>query len=1515
MVLTSNPPLLSVLTDNPAWPELVAILSATNDELMLAQVQSLLDIRNVSTVDDMFVVLNSLRMLGVNVSAGVLRKQAKRLAAGIDTLQTYYKVAGTGYWDAWAAFIIDDVFNVTRLWTSDYRSFYREPRGTTLADGGTWYPTTHMELEVGAGAILSGIDLTISYEIVPEIAALLVEAGVFNEEDATQWATRHVGLQLNNVEMQDALVRHYIFTKRMTEFFYQWAPIEDVLESIIIVTSARTTVRFGGKLIVEPNVYNQVGSPTVDVSASGFRYSDTYLRPNQRFSFYHLTSYFNGQQKVDTATIETQQPISEQGDGWVVFEPTAFNTTINVVLRFGDKKQTVQLRLQSSVSPVDPVSLQIYPSRNPAYAGQAIKWRAIATYPSGSSIDITEESGYLHWESNPVREFNGAQLVLPDSIEDYPLAVTCKYIGVNRELEAKYNMTILRSLSERVAVKLMLHVPDVVKQGVNTPVTATAIFNDGTTEIVEPNWYWSNQHARVQDGVLVTGVMRRDYWTIVGASYASGGGPVLTAQVNVKAVGQRWMAQQARVRCPDLIEERTEVFPEAQLYIVDMDAPEEEVLAGNPKYVLGWRPADLCTWFGQASDTFGALNPNPKTGQFVAPVVGDDSDFAVGFTALFNGVPISATKVVRVFNRLLIPAYLSTKAAGFLASKSSTTLTTFVRWNNGKLTGGKADYSVEFVPSPTAQQEAVQATLDEIKRLLALGQDASHLDPDNPDYMSMMKLEFRNTQNTDIDVVKGVTFPLQQLVYEGTLHGMAYVTATYEHNGVPVSTRIPISLSPTRKRVIRISLEAPPYVGERTRTFVRALAEYDDQSTEYVPADWFADWYEQDQYTSLIVFSTKKWSGLDLVRVLENKEPATFEEFLSMRSSRLSVFAGVTDMASLTALEAEGALMQVDSTHEAKMARISARYYGSKATADITVSPAVPEPINTIVNHYILGPIEVQADVQYASYALVNVYELTGSQVLLDGTEVETGPSQYEMEVSSDWVIMRHEELVDDAYVLASRPLATVDGDGYMQVSRNVEGRVLLRAVFDDNYQSFSNEIWVSIHKVNTYLVSLDIVGQVDVFDDPALNPSVEYKDGVWYIPQGLILSTLDAPDGFRVPSGEAMWSIVGPLQLTGVSIGERDGRLYVTTQDSDAVLDVKATLTWPLPEEPGVENRFESITGRKTLVIKAARAITEAWIDFGQGNIDPDTDIQMVMKYERRNGDTGDSLHPVGSIGFEWSLRTPLPPNVTLSADGVLRFRPSNVEQVATVQCILTEDRTKITESIVVRCPGVGYPTKLDIVGFSNVRDDAVMNFKALATRAARPSTDETRNSLWSLRNEFGDTITVSGVSISPATGVLTVDKLSQDVTVYVHCLFIENLIRLEKTVPLNIACSIPRYGVAEFGINSLAQIKQQLKQRLNSFEGGAFVIDARQDQFGYFCCREDYGQAIITAAALPNGSVNNNYEGWDGAAWTLSDFSKVGPIYVSVVYDNVTERLALYRTNKRAGLLGKFSVKYLKP
>lgn len=1506
-MLSSDVQVLEVVEQNPAWVELIDILRSVNDTLILPQVEALMAVRKVSDSDEYAVAEASLRMIGVNISSGLMRKQALRLSAAFDTVNRYHEVMDTANWDKFAAFLIDDLFQVTRLWTADYKTFYRTPVGKRIADGGTWYPTTHVEVEVGASAESAGFELTIEHAMIPEVTELLVTGGWMQEDEAREWATNHVGLQLNNETSQQSYVRAYLFGKRLTEFFYQWAPIEDVLESILITTQVSTRILHGARLVHEPIRYNQAGSPEVDETNSGFVHGATSLRAGSRFTFSYVKHYSNGQTTHHEAQCISPE-IESQGVGYCVFKVPEFKTAIRVELRYQEHSQFVDLQLESNVNVVDPIALSIR-AQNPSYGGRRVPFTAYAQYAGSGTVDITGDSGFLHWESD-FGVFEGATLVLPNVLADTQAHVKCTYVGVSRELVATFDLSVLRSVSERLAVALEFIVPASVPQGQNFEVQTFATFNDGAREEVQSVLYSSTNKVDLQDNMVITSVQSRDYLATLVAEYQTPGGPRLMKQHQVRLLAKRWGVVATRIRMPDRIVEREQFVPEAQLYIVDMDAPQSEIDAGNPLYVRGWRAAHDCRWYGVTGADYDAFNPHPVTGEFTAPSVSDDSKYGLGFTAQYVGATVSGFKTAVVFDELLQLQSLDVVMNTFLASQSQNGVRAMGIWNSGALTELDADYAVTFVPSETSVAQVRADILAEIERRLAAGEDASGLDPDNPDYSAYVELGFRDSTVTAHDPVKDVDFLRQMLVFNGTLHGRAVLTADYEHNGKRLTSTTSISLAPSRDRVIGIELETPLVVGERSRTFVRARVTLDNGTKEYVHAQWEANWYEEDQYTDLVVFQVREWVGLELVTVLENREPVDFEDFLKMPSARMPVFADVRTYEDLKLLRAHGAIMQIDSVTEVKLARLTARYFNVKTQVDITVTPAIPTPINTITNSYIIGPTEVNSDQLYASYALVNTYALTGDLVLLDGTEIDGQPYEYEMEVSSDWIIVASEELqTDGSYAPATSALVSIDGDGYMRPLRNVDGRVLVRAVFSDNYNKFSRDLMVFVRKVNTYLKSLDILGQSEVSDSPSGNSTVEYVDGLWYVPYNLRLVTTDNAEGILIPSTDALWSLVGPVSMSGVSLGESNGRLYVTAQQSDAQITISAKLSYPKPD-----GTLETIVGLMTILVKASRGIVSAYLDFTDGNISPDTDIQMVMHWERRNLDTGDSLHPVVGVGYQWALRTPIGAGITLSSTGVLRFRPSAVVQDVVVECTLTEDRTKILEAIRVTCPGVGYPTALNIEGFLRIRDDSSIPLKGIVSRAQRPQTDETQNCFWSLRNANGDEVTYAGITINPRTGMLTAQQLPQDAKVYVHCLFIEDKIRLEDTHIVDVISSIPFYGEAAFGINTLVEVLT-LNRRLNAQGGGSFLIDARSDQYGYFCCREDAGAVELTPTALPNGVLNTGYEGWDGASWTLSDFSGRGPIYIAIAYDNITERLALYRTNKRAAMLAKFTVKYLKP
>lgn len=1581
-MLSSNVPILEVVERQAAFDELITMLTAVNDEMVLPHVEKLLEIRRLRDQTDIVTIEASLRGIGINLATGLMRKQARRLAKGFDFLNTYHEVVDTGFWADYAQFLINNIFRVKSLWSADYETFYREPQGETIINGGRWYPTTHVELEVGIGAQYAGFDLKIDHDMVPEIADLLVKNFKWSKDVATVWAERHVGLQLNNKEDPVAFVRMYVFSRRVAEFFYQWAPIDDVLESIVFVNEAGTDPNPDGggngtndpkdpvdpnKPPVDPNdpnnpdpnpdpndpdnpnggnptdpddpdipdgtddpdkrpsgskplrvgmafaneeiFWSHVGGRTLDLVRSGFVLSGSVLAAGELLRFSYRSAFVGGGEVTYTAVCRSPR-IEAGGINWCTFvPPSSGRETLEVELWCPETGATgkVNLTLSSPSNVVDPDEIAIRPKNNPVTGGSRVPFRCVGkfqghTYP----VDITD-SGLLTWETE-LGVFDGSTLVIPNTVEDMQFMVRCIYTGSHYQREAQFKMTARKSILKRVPTALRIECPQELAQGTNVQIKAFAKYNDGIEVEVLPVWSISSRRVSIEGTTLSSATYIKDYRVSLYATFADASDPV-HSELTISLLAKRWRVNDTRVRLPVRAVEGSDISPQAQAFLVAEGATQEQIDSGDSRYVLGWRAVHEAFWYGVHVDGAVAARPNPVTGEFQVPTVTKDTEVYIGFNGKYDGQSITGTGRMTAYDRVMTVTHIDVVCVQILTAKSTTRINTFGNWNNGGRTEIGAELQVEFEPSQSSYRRVYEETKAEIERLEAAGEPFDHLSLTDLDYAKYIALEFRDSLETFVDVATGLTHVRQLLYFNGSLHGQALLTATYTHNGTTTVDRRRISLSPTRARVTGMRMEIPEVIGERTRTFVRALVDYADGTSEYVDSVWSAELEDDGGFTPLVIFSSREWEAPDLIYTLEGKVPETFEEFMRMPTSRLPIFAGMTTLEEIKKSSFVGAVVQVDQTEEVVRATISSRFFNENRTSVLTILPATPLPINDIVEARIEGPIEVKADNLYASYALVCTYRLTGSSVLADGTEVEQGPYDYDLEVSNDWFLSDPEELVNGQYVPATSALAAIDGDGYMRPLRNVDGRVTLRAVFDDNYNKFSRTIVVYIQRVNTYLMQLDILGQTNVSDDPALNPTIEYSDGIWYVPYRLRLFTADNSEGFEVSADDALWAFQAPTGLTGVSVGDQTGRLYVSQQNSDAQLTLTATLRYP--DSKGV---METITGAITLNIQSSRAITEATIKLPPDNIVPDENIQLVMEWKRRNGVTGDSLHPIQTVSYEWLLLEGASRGVTLSSTGVIRFKPSAEEQTATVQCTLKEDRTVIVESVIVLCPGVGYPVGLTVTGHARVRDDSIIKFRADVSRAQRPTTEETSNCFWSLRNANGDSILYPGIEIDPRTGVMTIALLPQDQTVYIHCLFVEGGHRFEKTHVLQVVSSIPYYGEGPFGINQLDELLKYIKGRLNSGEGGMFYLDARDDQFGYFACRADFGTADIRVVALPNGAVNTMYEGWDGASWTLTDFSGTGPIFVNKEYDNLVDKIAIYRTNKRAGLLGRFSVRYLK-
>jgi hypothetical protein len=280
--------------------------------------------------------------------------------------------------------------------------------------------------------------------------------------------------------------------------------------------------------------------------------------------------------------------------------------------------------------------------------------------------------------------------------------------------------------------------------------------------------------------------------------------------------------------------------------------------------------------------------------------------------------------------------------------------------------------------------------------------------------------------------------------------------------------------------------------------------------------------------------------------------------------------------------------------------------------------------------------------------------------------------------------------------------------------------------------------------------------------------------------------------------------------------------------------------------------------------------------------------------------------------VRFSWYLEEN-EGEANIDQRGKLTFNASSDAQSVVVVCVLTEGNTEIVESLRVTCPGVGFPLEITMSGHANVRDDSSMNFVVTCIRQQRPSTDVSTQCLYTLVDSKGNETFVRGISIDPSTGLLRADRIIADTDVRIRALYIEGDFRLTAYHSMRIYSSYPRYGAAEFGINTVTEVEVSLGDRLNSSVGGTIVLDVRDANFGYFCCRADDGHPVFTALPDNAGIINSGWSGWDGAKWPVTGTSsEEGPIELTKTYDNVTDKWLLYRTNQRGFGFSVLSIRY---
>lgn len=109
-------------------------------------IHQLENIRNVTELDDPYVVMQTLKQIGFDLPIDFIRHNLNRLTASIPQLVLYAERSGCDDYSRTLAYIFGRSVDTTTLYTEDYTNFYTQPYGPLQVDGGEWYKTTHIEL-------------------------------------------------------------------------------------------------------------------------------------------------------------------------------------------------------------------------------------------------------------------------------------------------------------------------------------------------------------------------------------------------------------------------------------------------------------------------------------------------------------------------------------------------------------------------------------------------------------------------------------------------------------------------------------------------------------------------------------------------------------------------------------------------------------------------------------------------------------------------------------------------------------------------------------------------------------------------------------------------------------------------------------------------------------------------------------------------------------------------------------------------------------------------------------------------------------------------------------------------------------------------------------------------------------------------------------------------------------------------------------------------------------------------
>lgn len=459
--------------NKPVWYDFLSALSDVLQDEIRNPISELEDIRHITEETDPEIIKQSLNLLGFDLPVDLVRHNTDRLSRAVYMLTLFCERAGTYDFEKAISFVLGREISVTRLFTKDYVSFFEQPNGPMLKDGGDWYQSTHISL----------------------------------------------GMSIENQDYRIITTENKTITERLVDAFYEFAPVNLVVHDFYYILTVKITLYFSGRIGQIKRLYKTFGngkikplslsvyceSPVVSGSSVNVRVYGEFGDPASGVTFLkelYKPNLSSSRPELTTFVKSTAH-----------FQNVSRNIPVTITATLDDLTASTGI----TVTPKLPELLTIEIDGPDILVGATS-----GTYTVNGVFKNHKHPvrGELRTEFSNVRVL-GNQLITPNQDEDMEILLEARYVYNGIMHVAVKPVKLDRVNSQVYPVSLLISGPSDVIENSVTQYIATVVFSDGSSEEDLVFWDTKGDVKISQEGVISLGYYAAPFTATVLATYQS----------------------------------------------------------------------------------------------------------------------------------------------------------------------------------------------------------------------------------------------------------------------------------------------------------------------------------------------------------------------------------------------------------------------------------------------------------------------------------------------------------------------------------------------------------------------------------------------------------------------------------------------------------------------------------------------------------------------------------------------------------------------------------------------------------------------------------------------------------------------------------------------------------------------------------------------------------------------------------------------------------------------------------